>query len=379
MDLLSNINKTIDQRLNHDTPLFKVIVTSNNGTNDITQILSERLISLSLTDNRGFEADMLELTLSDHDNQLAFPSRGAIIKLELGWKTTGLVEKGEYKVDELEYSGAPDALTIRARSADLFGSLTTKQERSFHQIKIADLIKQLAEENKLKPLVDKNLGSQQIEHLDQQNESTINLLSRLAQDYDAISTVKNGCLMFIKAGEMKTASGKPLPEVEISRAVGDSFRFSLAESENYKAVRAYWHNQDNGKKGEVIIDENSKIERKNKIKKDGEESKQKHNNLIQTKRVTTDTNQIKTLSHVFKYRAKAITAAKAAFDKLKRGVATFSLTLAKGNPELIPELPAKVTGFKTEIDDTKWIITKVTHSLSESGYSCGVEFELRGL
>lgn len=363
---------------NHRKPIFKVVVTSKDDKTqkDITHIVSERLISLTLTDNRGFEADQLDITLSDHDSELVLPSRGATINLAIGFKDTGLVDKGSYKVDEIEFSGPPDTLVLRARSADLFGSLTTKQERSFHQIKIKDLVAQLAAENKLKPLCDKELGEQTIEHLDQQNESTINLLTRLAKEYDAIATVKNGYLMFFYAGEMKTANGKPLPSILITKQSGDSYRFNIAEGDNYSAVRAYYYNTNTGEKGEVIIDKHSEIQRKNIITKTGKVSKNKQKVLVQHQPVESDANQMKTLRHTYDSEKRAINSAKAAFDKMKRGVASFSLTLAYGRPELIPEMPAVLAGFKGQIDSSKWIVTQVTHNLNDSGYTSNVEFEL---
>ena len=363
-------------KTNHKTPMFKITVTSKGETKDITSVVSDRLISLSLADNRGFEADQLDIELSDHDGKLAFPSRGAMVEAWIGWQDSGLVNKGKYTVDEIEYSGAPDKLTIRARSADLIGSLSTKQERSFEAMFLGALIEFLAKEHGLKAVYDEELGMQAVTHLDQTNESTINLLTRLAEQYDAIATVKNGCLIFIKAGRMKTASGQDLQEVIITKKVGDSYRFSLNEGDNYTAVRAYWHSLDNGKKGEVIIDANTDIQRKNMATKRGENSKQKKNVLVQTEPVESDANKMKTLRHVYQSEAKAITGAKAAFSKMKRGVASFSLNLALGNPELMPELPAILIGFKDQIDSTAWIITQVTHSIGDGGYTCAVEFEL---
>lgn len=38
---------------------------------DITQDFSDRLISLTMTDNRGFEADQLDIELDDTDCQVA--------------------------------------------------------------------------------------------------------------------------------------------------------------------------------------------------------------------------------------------------------------------------------------------------------------------
>ena len=58
----------------HNQPAFTLVV----GGIDITLKIQDRLESLTLTDNRGLEADQLDITLDDHDNALALPSRGAI-------------------------------------------------------------------------------------------------------------------------------------------------------------------------------------------------------------------------------------------------------------------------------------------------------------
>ena len=360
-------------------PIFKLTVTTkqNNSEKEITQIISERLIAATLDDNRGFEADMLSIQLSDHDGLLALPPCGAVLHFWLGFADSGLVDKGRYYVEEIEFSGAPDTVTLRARAAELSGTLSTRYERSYHQIKIKTLVEQLAAKNKLKPLCDAELGEQVIEHLDQQNESTIDLLTHLAAEYDAIATVKNGYLLFFFAGAMQTVSGKPLPLLQLSKRQGDNYRFAQNEGENYKAVRAYYYDPDSGKKGEVVIDENSQIERQHRITKTGKQSKAKHNVLVQTKPVTSDAEQIKTIRFTYKSYARALTGAKSAYDRLKRGVASFSMTLAEGNPEIIPEMPLKLVGFKLMIDSTQWIVTKVTHSLDDNGYTAQIECEVK--
>lgn len=373
---------------NHRTPLFNVrVITKDKQEKDITQIVTDRLISLSISDNRGFEADMLELELSDHDGLLELPPRNATIQVAMGWLGSFLVDKGKYLVDEVQFSGAPDKVNIRARSADLKGSLSEKKERSFDKIKLTALVEQLAKENQLQANVSESYSHITLPHIDQTSESDINLLTRLAEQYDAIATVKNGTLLFMPTGKGKTASGAAIPPFEITRQIGDSYNFSIAESDNYKAVRAYWHNTDTGKRGEVIIDENSKITKKQKMTKGrklkngdvkGQRlSKRKYTVLEQTEPVTSDSDQIKTLRHTYASEQSAITGAKSAFDKLKRGVATFSITLAYGEPELMPEMPLVLRGFKSMIDGSDWIISRVTHNINDSGYTTQVECELK--
>lgn len=103
------------------TPAFSISIEGR----DITTVLDNRLMRLTLTDNRGFEADQLDLELDDADGKIALPRRGAVITLALGWKGQPLFPKGAFTVDEIEHTGAPDRLTIRARSADFRETLNT--------------------------------------------------------------------------------------------------------------------------------------------------------------------------------------------------------------------------------------------------------------
>lgn len=210
-----------------------------NG-NDITSLLvggpKPRLVSIELTDNRGLEADQLDITLSDHDGLLAIPPRGATVRLWLGWDDTGLVDKGSFTVDETEHSGAPDTLSIRARSADLRGGLKTKKERSFDATTLGTVIGAIATAQGLTPVVSAVLAGIELLHLDQANESDANLLSRLGREHDAIATVKADRLLFLPTGKATTASGLSLPHVTLTRADGDQHRFLQADRDSYTGV-----------------------------------------------------------------------------------------------------------------------------------------------
>lgn len=367
----------------HRIPAFHLTVRPNpkkstGGTKDITTLLSQRLMNLTLTDSRGFEADQLDFTLDDTDGLLELPSRGAILSLGLGWKDEALTFKGEYTVDEVEHSGAPDCVTIRARSADLRGSLMNRHERSFHKTTLGKIVQQIADENQLQAMVGDEYKNLEIKHIDQTDESSISFLTRLAEEHDAIATVKNGRLLFIKSGKSTTASGQKLPEFILTRQDGDSHRFAIAEGDNYKAVKAYWHDTATGKRGEVIIDENTEVKKVNKTTKKGKISKKQTTVIQQNKPVESDNDQIKTLRHTYATQQTALNACKRHFEKLQRGVATFSLNLAEGNAELIPEVTVSVVGFKAEIDSNAWIVTQVTHSLSaDSGFTTAIECELK--
>ena len=89
------------------------------------------LISLDLTECRCDSADELGITPPDTDGQLASPAKGARINVQIGWQESGLVDKGIFTVDEIEHSGAPDVLTLRARTASLIDTFRQPVECSF--------------------------------------------------------------------------------------------------------------------------------------------------------------------------------------------------------------------------------------------------------
>lgn len=323
----------------YPVPAFRLMVDGN----DIAHLVSPRLMTLGLTDNRGVEADQLTITLSDHDGLLSIPPKGAVLRLWLGWSDTGLVDKGTYTVDETEHSGAPDVLSIRARSADLRKGLKTKRERSWSNTTLGDVLGDIAIGNGLTATIAGALDGLPILQLDQANESDANLISRLGEEFDAVASVKAGCLLCLPAGGGKTASGMNLPHITLTRADGDQHRYLQADRDSYDGVRAYYYDVNSAKKQEAIAG--------------GGEN-------------------LKDLRHTYSDQQSALRAARAEFRRLQRGSATLSYTLAMGRPDLIPELTYTLQGVKEEIDEIIWYGGNVEHSLTaDGGYTVSLDLE----
>ncbi|EJL88023.1 phage late control D family protein [Pantoea sp. GM01] len=336
---------------------------------DVTQKIEQRLISLTLTDNRGFEADQLDIELDDADGQLLMPRRGVELSLALGWKGEALFPKGTYTVDEIEHSGTPDRLTLRARSADFRQTLNTKREKSWHQTSVGEVVKEIAGRHKLKTAIGDDVAKMSLDHIDQTNESDASFLMRLAKQCGAVACIKDGNLLFIRQGQGKTASGKVLPAITLVRKDGDGHRFTLADRDAYTGVIASWlHTREPDKKPEATV---KRKRRKPAAQKKEPEAKQ-GDYLI-----GTDENVL-VLSRTYANRANAERAAKMQWERLQRGVATFSIQLARGRADLYTEMPVKVSGFKQQIDAGEWIITTLTHGLSaENGYTTSIELEVK--
>ncbi|ASW46257.1 phage late control D family protein [Xanthomonas hortorum pv. vitians] len=324
--------------MSYPIPQWRVVL---DGT-DLTERIAPRLLDLTLTECRGGEADQLDLRIHDHDGKMALPKRGVRLAVALGWKATGLVDKGTFIVDEVEYSGAPDIITVRARSADLTADMRTRRERSWHNTTLGAVLNTLAGEHGLTPRVADALARIKLPHLDQANESDMNLLTRLGQRFDAVATVKGGALVFAPIGAGTTATGKPLPTVPLTRRDGDQHRYSVADRDAYTGVRAYWVDKGKARRQSVLVG--------------------------------TDDNA-KRLRESYADEATARQHAHAELERVKRGLAKLNYTLAIGRADLFPEQIVKIGGFKSEIDGQRWLISKSTHMLSKDGYLTDIELE----
>lgn len=320
-------------------PAYRLVIDGQ----DVTARFRGPLVSLTLTDKRGLEADQLDLELDDSDGALAIPRKGVQIALAIGWAGQPLVNKGLFTVDDVEHSGSPDKLTIRASAANLSAGLRVKREASWHNTTLGKLVSTIAKRNGLTQVVAVVLSKVAIKHLDQTSESDLNLLTRVAKEHGAIATIKDGRLLVFPAGQANTVSGTPILPVYITRKSGDQHRYGASDRDSYSGVMAYWLEARTGRKREVIAG--------------GEDN-------------------LKTLRHTYASETDALRAAVAEMGRIQRANASFKLTLAEGLPQLFPETPLIASGWKPEIDEAAWLVVEVVHQISDSGYTSDILSEV---
>lgn len=324
---------------------------------DITPIVQPRLIDMTLTEERGTNADQLDLEIDDSDGAVPLPARGKIISVAIGWAGEYLIDKGRFVIDDVEHSGAPDRITIRARSADLRASLTRKTEQSWHGRTMGEIVTEIAARNNLLPVIAPDFAAVAMPHIDQTDESDINFIDRLARQFDAVATVKWGRLLFMPAGAGRTLSGHPLDFALIERQSGDSHRFTVADREAYTGVRASYYDTDGATKHDVEYT--------------GTDDTRPEDVPVQP-----SAENMKSLRHVYSDRSAALRAARSEWHRIQREMAQFSITLAHGRPDIAPETPAICTGFKKGIDGA-WLIYRCRHSLNNQGLTSTLDLEAR--
>ena len=196
------------------------------------------------------------------------------------------------------------------------------------------MIEVIAFQQELKAGIADVLRKVPVKRLDQTRESDAAFLRRLGKKYDAAATVKNDTLLFMPAGRSKTASGRDLPVIRVTRNLGDRHRYHSAKRDSYSGVRVCWHDDRHGMRRSVVAG------------------------------VPGNSKRLRT---TYASEADARVAAVAEWQRIQRGAATLELSLAIGDPELMPQSPVEVAGFKTDIDNQDWLTVKVRHSISDAG------------
>ena len=316
---------------------------------DITTIIQQRFQSLRITDDLGFESDLLELALADHipAYPIAIPPTGAELQVYLGYDND-LQLMGLYVVDEVELSGWPGQMTIRGRAAPYDAtskggktSLQSQKSRSWEKgLQLGNVVRTIAREHGMEAAISTSLDSIVLPHFDQTEESDLSFLVRLSKRYDAIAKPGGGKIIFAKRGEGKTASGQDLEPVTLKATQSTNYSVTIAKKDAPGTVIAYWHSKKNARRIPITLGKGEPTRR---------------------------------LRHWYPDEEAARAGAQAELDKRARGEHKVTIT-TPGDTRFQAEGLIDLAGFREGVAG-QWLITRVEHSLSDAGYVCALEAE----
>lgn len=160
-----------------------------NGTGISTDI-APYVLDFSCTDNAGDKADDISLTLENRDRiwtkAWAF-AEGDKLRVSIdceNWLAQGdsySYACGTYSIDEIEDSGPPSVVAVRAVSSTVTESLRREQKtRAWENLSLQDIAGDLSGEHGLGLLYD--APAVRYERRDQRHESDLAFLSRLAKE-----------------------------------------------------------------------------------------------------------------------------------------------------------------------------------------------------
>lgn len=214
-----------------------------------------RLISLTVTDKEGSSSDTFEAELNDGPPDfLALPRKGAVAEIRMGYAQTGLRPMGRFTVDQVSGECLTYKLKIGGKAVDMRASpLKQRAERHWDNATLGEVVKDLAEESGLEPVIAERLAAIRLPWIGQLDESPLHFLERLAGRYNGLFAIKAGKLLFGERGTGLSASGAALGTIVLrpELIIPNTLKFSLPDRAKYGKVVAYYQDEDEAKRVEV--------------------------------------------------------------------------------------------------------------------------------
>lgn len=307
---------------------------------DVTEKWGKVLTSLSLTDEAGVKADTCAIGF-DNRGRFAAPPIGAEMQVWLGYEPEPIY-KGRFKVSSWEKEGPVRRLTVECASADLTSKIRAPRTRSFHDKTVKQIVDDVAKDHGLKASVDSGIGARKIDHIDQQTESDVAFLTRLASRNGATFKLADGKVLFAAKGSRKLPDGTTKSVIGLQPKQTSSWRVRCDTRGDYKSASATYMDPTTRK-------------RKSAVAGSGEPR-------FRDKRL-------------YGSQAEAQAAAEAKLGELTRGQMSIEIEMG-GDPRLFAEALVKLEGFDADVDG-EYLAKSVRHEFSR-GYRTSLSLETEG-
>lgn len=326
-------------------PIFKI-----TGLSELAQ---KRVLSITVTDEKGLKGDKVQIRLDDRDYALETPAQGTMFDVYLGYEYGGppLTMLGTFQLDEVKFIEAQACTMEISGNAQYHvgNEVKAPKTETWDEKKLGDIFSQIAEKNGYKPDIDPALSSIFVDHLDQTEESDIFFSTRIADKHDAYVKFQDGKMIVRPRNKgvgtviIKKGIGVQFSMEGLSILIPTSVIATVNSRNKYGTVRAFWQDHD-------------------KVRRTGEVAKSGEGPEFQ-------------IRQTFETKEQAQLAATAKLSQLNRGTGTIDTLSAPGDPNVRAGMDLYLDGFRPDING-KWLISNVTHTLDQGGYKISLSAEM---
>lgn len=217
-------------------PRFRLLY----NTKDITVELSPYIVGLAFTDVLENESDELEVSIEDRDHRWQndwFPGRGDRLQLAFGYAGHPLANMGGFEIDEIEFTGLPDTICIRALSAGVTEALRTGNTVAHEEVTLRTIAEQVAAKHGLQLVGTGEATGRTYQRVTQHLETDVAFLRRLGQAEGIIFSIKDGQLVWHDRDALDAAAAITV----IRRTDTLCYTFRAKTATTYKACQVSYH------------------------------------------------------------------------------------------------------------------------------------------
>ena len=325
-------------------PMVKLFYAGTEITGDV----SGNLVSFSYTDQAYDKADSIDVVLEDRESVWKggwLPAIGGVMAAGIYYRGDGIslpLICGLFTVDDMQASGPPDIVSIKAVSASVTTALRNeKKSKARENTSLKKIAGDVAEQNGLTLYWEAD--DVEIKRADQRQVSDLAFVKELLQRYGIKVKVADGKMICRGLKQMDIQ----VPLLFLQRGHSDIIRFSF----NHKAHGIF-------KKAQVDYFNPEDKEHK------------------QAEFEASDPELVPAVGNTLKVNERAETkeqAEKRAEGELRdknKDQTTGDITLV-GNTTVYAGTTALITGFGLKFDGL-WLITEARHSVSRQGYQTAI-------
>lgn len=326
-------------------PVFYLFDTQGG---DLTGTLIDRTVRLTVTDAEGLSSDTLEVELDDRGQTVALPRTGDRLRLLLGYLERAPIPViGDFVVDEVRVFGPPLSIAFSAKGADFVRTaIKAPTLGEGDDDTLWALAERIAARHGLQPHIHPDATDIPLGHIDQQTESDMALLTRLARDRDWVLRL-DGARLTLRPHAANLAPARqasewqpPLHPIR-ARAI-TRYDYTTHARQRYGRVRAWYYDPDTGRRIPVEVE-------------DGEQA---------------DAPALD-LRHDARDERAALDLATARLRQMRRASGSLTLEMP-GDTRLLAGHHVLITGLSAPIAG-QWVVERAEHSLDASGLKTRIE------
>ncbi|WP_455466976.1 phage late control D family protein [Bartonella sp. B39] len=307
------------------------------GDRPVHEVFYQRLLTATITDNAGNEADTFEAEFDDSGHDLSVPASNSTLQVIFGYENIISAFMGRFVVESVVSSGGSEGEILRlcGKSASMRKELKEQASEHFDHRTIGEIVETLAKRHGYQAKISPQLTKQALPYVIRTDQSAVDFLTRLADRMQARFLIKDNKFLFL--------SGDNLPALELHKHDCSSWEFTLEPRTQYGVVEASYFDRSKGQQ-------------------------------YQVKHQTGVSGPVRRLRTCYTCKEEALAVAASESDRLCRAVGSGSLTL-EGYPEIMANQPLLLQGFRGEINGS-WKVATVTHRYEKSsGYTTEITLE----
>lgn len=330
-------------------PYFKV---SYNGK-DITADVSRYMTRLTVSDKAQGESDEVSIEMEDKDALWRgswYPTKGDKLTVDLGY-TDLSYSFGTFEIDEIEFKGPPDTVSMKGLAAGITPKLRTKRSTAHEGKTLKEIAETVAAANGL--TVEGQIDQIRIGRVTQDRETDLGFLRRLSAEYGYIFNVRDTKLIFTSIYDIEKGGSVDT----ITRQQCISYTLKDTSAGTFKSADVSYYDPEAGELTQFQLEADALGGEYGTV---GEG-------------VKADTLNVRTKAE---NKQQAEAKAKAALHNANSRQVSGSLTLP-GDPRLMSGANFTLSGFGSL--SGKFNIESAEHQMDRSGgYVCNIEIKKVG-